>query len=216
MSKNEFVGGKEASSILGVHQRTLYQWETKQKIETIRTPGGKRLYNVQKFISENQEYVKTNGINNNIINNEKKNICYIRVSSVNQSNDLERQKEVMKKLFPKYEIIEDIGSGLNLNKRGIRRIIKMAIEGKINELVIAYRDRLTRFGYDLIENIIKEYSNGRITVLNKQKSLKPEEELVSDVMALMNVYVAKMNGLRRYKVNNSIKNKRKVSRNIKF
>jgi len=216
MSKNEFVGGKEASSILGVHQRTLYQWETKKKIETIRTPGGKRLYNVQKFISENQEYVKTNGISNNIINNEKKNICYVRVSSVNQSNDLERQKEVMKKLFPKYEIIEDIGSGLNLNKRGIRRIIKMAIEGKINELVIAYRDRLTRFGYDLIENIIKEYSNGRITVLNKQKALKPEEELVSDVMALMNVYVAKMNGLRRYKVNNSIKNKRKVSRNIKF
>jgi predicted site-specific integrase-resolvase len=216
MSKNEFVGGKEASSILGVHQRTLYQWETKKKIETMRTPGGKRLYNVQKFISENQEYVKTNGISNNITNNEKKNICYVRVSSANQSNDLERQKEVMKKLFPKYEIIEDIGSGLNLNKRGIRRIIKMAIEGKINELVIAYRDRLTRFGYDLIENIIKEYSNGRITVLNKKQTLKPEEELVSDVMALMNVYVAKMNGLRRYKVNNSIKNKRKVSRNIKF
>jgi predicted site-specific integrase-resolvase len=122
----------------------------------------------------------------------------------------------MKKLFPKYEIIEDIGSGLNLNKRGIRRIIKMSIKGKINELVIAYKDRLTRFGYDLIENIIKEYSNGRIIVLNKQKALKPEEELASDVMALMNVYVAKMNGLRRYKVNNSMKNKRKISRIIKF
>ena len=117
---------------------------------------------------------------------------------------MERQREVMKKLFPKYEIIEDIGSGLNLNKRGIRKIIKMSIEGKINELVIAYKDRLTRFGYDLIENIIKEYSNGRIIVLNKQKALKPEEELVSDVMALMNVYVAKMNGLRRYKVNNNM------------
>ena len=216
MSKNEFVGGKEASSILGVHQRTLYQWETKKKIETMRTPGGKRLYKVQKFISEHKEYVKTNGISNNITNNEKKNICYVRVSSANQSNDLEIQKEVMKKLFPKYEIIEDIGSGLNLNKRGIRRIIKMSIEGKINELVIAYKDRLTRFGYDLIENIIKEYSNGRIIVLNKQKALKPEEELASDVMALMNVYVAKMNGLRRYKVNNSMKNKRKISRNNKF
>ena len=204
MSKNEFVGGKEASSILGVHQRTLYQWETKKKIETMRTPGCKRLYNVQKFISENQEYVKTNGINNNITNTEKKNICYVRVSSINQVNDLERQREVMKKLFPKYEIIEDIGSGLNLNKRGIRRIIKMSIEVKINELVIAYKDRLTRFGYDLIENIIKEYSNGRIIVLNKQKALKPEEELESDVMALMNVYVAKMNRLRRYKVNNNM------------
>jgi predicted site-specific integrase-resolvase len=216
MSSKEFVGGKEASSILGVHQRTLYQWENKNKIDTIRTPGGKRLYNIQKFINENKEYIKINGISTNTTNNERKNICYIRVSSLNQKNDLERQREVMKKLYPKYEIIEDIGSGLNLNKRGIRRIIKLSIEGKINELVIAYKDRLTRFGFDLIENIIKEYSNGRITILNKLKVLKPEEELVSDVMALMNVYVAKMNGLRRYKTQNSLKKGRKISRNIKF
>ena len=216
MSNKEFVGGKEASNILGVHQRTLYQWEIKKKIETMRTPGGKRLYNINKFIANNNQYLKNNGLSNNTNNIEKRNICYIRVSSINQSNDLERQREVMKKLYPKYEIIEDIGSGLNLNKRGIKRIIKMAIEGKINELVIAYKDRLTRFGYDLIENIIIEYSNGRIIILNKQKELKPEEELVLDVMALMNVYVAKMNGLRRYKVNKSIKNRRKISRNIKF
>ena len=117
------------------------------------------------------------------------------MSSIGQSNDLERQREVMKKLYPKYEIIEDIGSGLNLNKRGIRRVIKMAIEGKINDLIVAYKDRLTRFGYELIENIIKDYSGGRIIVLNNPKALKPEVELVNDVMALMNVYVAKMNGL---------------------
>lgn len=112
----------------------------------------------------------------------------------------------MKKLFPKYEIIEDIGSGLNLNKRGIRKIINMAIQGKINNLVVAYKDRLTRFGFELIESLIKDYSNGNIIVLNKLKSLKPEEELVNDVMALMNVYVAKMNGLRRY---NKIKQSKK-------
>jgi len=111
----------------------------------------------------------------------------------------------MKKLYPKYEIIEDIGSGLNLNKRGIRRVIKMGIEGKINELIVAYKDRLTRFGYELIENIIKDYSGGRIIILNNPKALKPEVELVNDVMALMNVYVAKMNGLRRYKSTISIK-----------
>lgn len=216
MSDTEFLGGKEASRILGVHQRTLYIWESKNKIETIRTPGGKRLYNVQKFINENQEYIKNNGINNNVGNNDKKNICYIRVSSTNQSNDLERQRELMKRVYPNYEIIEDIGSGLNLNKRGIRRIIKMGIEGKINELIVAYKDRLTRFGYDLIENIIKEYSGGRIIILNKLKVLKPEEELVNDVMALMNVYVAKMNGLRRYNIKKSFKNGRKLSRNIKF
>lgn len=216
MSNIEYVGGKQASKILGVHQRTLYQWETKKIIDTIRTPGGKRLYNIQKFINENQEYIKKNGISNNIHEVKKQNICYIRVSSIGQSNDLERQREVMKKLYPKYEIIEDIGSGLNLNKRGIRRVIKMGIEGKINELIVAYKDRLTRFGYELIENIIKDYSGGRIIILNNPKALKPEVELVNDVMALMNVYVAKMNGLRRYKSTISIKNKRKISRNIKF
>lgn len=207
MDIKEYIGGKEASRILGVHQRTLYLWESKNKIETIRTPGGKRLYNVRKFINTNSEYLKINGDKtNNQLDAKKLNICYIRVSSINQSNDLERQRAVMKKLFPKYEIIEDIGSGLNLNKRGIRKIINMAIQGKINNLVVAYKDRLTRFGFELIESLIKDYSNGNIVVLNKLKSLKPEEELVNDVMALMNVYVAKMNGLRRY---NKIKQSKK-------
>ena len=110
MCDKEYLGGKQASEVLGVHQRTLYLWEKKRKIETIRTPGGKRLYNVQKFLNENQDYIKNNGLNNNI-NIEKKNICYIRVSSLNQSNDLERQRQLMIQKYPNYEIIEDIGSG---------------------------------------------------------------------------------------------------------
>lgn len=202
----EYVGGQEASRMLGVHQRTLYLWESKKKIETIRTPGGKRLYNIQKFINTNSEYMKANGKSTNILEiNNKQNICYIRVSSINQSNDLERQRLFMKKLYPKYEIVEDIGSGLNLNKRGIRKIINLAIQCKIHNLVVAYKDRLTRFGFELIESLVKDYSNGNIIILHKSKSLKPEEELVHDVMALMNVYVAKMNGLRRYKTSKKIK-----------
>jgi predicted site-specific integrase-resolvase len=106
--------------------------------------------------------------------------------------------------YPNYKIIEDIGSGLNLNKVGIKKIIKLAIAGKINELVIAYRDRLTRFGYELIEELITEYSNGKIIVLNESNKLEPEEELVKDIMAIMNVYVAKMNGLRKYKKHEKI------------
>ena len=69
----------------------------------------------------------------------------------------------------------------------------------MKELVVAYRDRLTRFGYELIEDIIKTYSNGRIIVLNEEDKLEPEEEIVKDIMAFMNVYVANMNGLRKYK-----------------
>ena len=83
-------------------------------------------------------------------------------------------------------------------------------------MIVAYKDRLTRFGYELIKNIIKEYSWGRIIILNNPTALKPKVELVNDVIALMNVYVAKMNSLRRYKTKINITYKRKVSRNIKF
>ena len=112
----------------------------------------------------------------------------------------------MVKLYPKHLIIEDIGSELNLNKRGIKKIINLAIEEKINELVVAYKDRLTRFGFELIEELIQKYSKVKIIILNEKELIEPEEELVKDVMAILNVYVAKMNGLRKYnKVNKSIK-----------
>ena len=104
----------------------------------------------------------------------------------------------MKKIYPTHILIEDIGSGLNLNKRGIKKIITLAIDGKINEVVVAYRDRLTRFGFELIEELIQKYSNGKIKILNEKELIEPEEELVKDVMSILNVYVAKMNGLRKY------------------
>ena len=193
---NHLVGGKEASEKLGVHQRTLYQWDKKRLIKVTRTPGGKRLYDVNKFLEENN--LKQNNEELLEYKDEKLNICYIRVSTNGQKDDLERQREVMKHNYKDYLIIEDIGSGLNLNKKGLRKIINLAIKGKINKLVIAHKDRLVRFGYELIEDLIKEYSNGEIIVLNAKEYKKPEDELVNDVLQIMNVYVAKMNGLRRY------------------
>ena len=94
MSNLEFVGGKEASKILGVHQRTLYQWDEKGEIETIRTKGNKRLYNVKKYLATK---VKSTNICDNLDNkNDKLNICYVKVSTQNQN----------------YIIIEDIRSSL--------------------------------------------------------------------------------------------------------
>jgi len=199
---NNYKLGKEASKIIGVHQRTLYTWEEKGLIETIRTPGNQRLYNVSKFINENN--CKQNNICENLDDLDKKeklNICYVRVSSISQKDDLERQKIQMQEIYPNHIIIEEIGSGLNLNKRGIKKIIKLAINGKIKELVVTYRDRLTRFGFELIEELITEYSKGKIIILNEKDKIEPEEELVKDIMAIMNVYTAKMNGLRKYRKN---------------
>lgn len=198
---DKYVSGKKATEILGVHWKTLYYWDEKGWIETIRTPGNKRLYNVEKYIRENKK------VNEIAIENldemdkleGKLNLSYARVSSVAQKDDLTRQKQLIKRKYPEHKLIIDIGSGINFNRPGLKKIIKLAIGGKINELVIAYKDRLTRFGYELIEELITEYSKGKIIIINKKDDMEPEEELVKDVLQIMNVYVAKMNGLRKYR-----------------
>lgn len=196
---NNYIGGKEACKILGVHMQTLYNWEKAGKIETIRnSERGKRFYNVEKYLNsvkpkeEEKKEIK--------IKEERINICYCRVSTLNQKEDLERQKAYMKNKYKKYELIEDIGSGINFNRRGLRKIIDLAISGKINRLVVAHKDRLTRFGFELIEDLIKTYSNGEIHIDDEEERKKDiKEELVEDVLQILNVYTAKMNGLRKYK-----------------
>ena len=74
----------------------------------------------------------------------------------------------MKDIYINYKIIEDIESGINFNRKGIRKIFDLAINNKINKVIVAYIDRLTRFGFELIEDIIKKYSNGIIEIINKK------------------------------------------------
>jgi predicted site-specific integrase-resolvase len=198
----EFVSGIVASKILGVHQRTLYLWDKKKIIETIRTPGGKRLYNVKKYLeSIDKNTSNVENVNNPIINSKlhnKNNYIYARVSSNGQKNDLERQIKVLLDLYPEYNLISDIGSGMNLNRKGLRKIIDEAIKGRINEVVIVHKDRLCRFGYELVEDIIHKYSNGKIIIIENNPKKEIKEELVDDVLQIMNIFVAKINGMRKY------------------
>ena len=99
--------------------------------------------------------------------------------------------------YPNYEIISDIGSGLNFKRKGLEKIIDMAIKGEIEEVVITYKDRLARFGYELIEMILNKYSKAKITIINQDKYQTADEELVKDIISIMNVYVAKINGMRK-------------------
>jgi putative resolvase len=183
-----YLTPKEACKILGVHQLSLKNWEASGKIECVKTPGGKRLYNVSKYLEK--QLPSTNKL--------KRNICYCRVSTRNQKDDLERQITFMKEKYPTHEIMSDIGSGLNMNRKKLREIIKLAINGEINEIVVAHRDRLARFGFDLIENLISEYSSGNIIIANK-KELSPEEEITQDMLSILTIFSARVNGLRKYK-----------------
>jgi len=185
---DNFIPRREVLKTLHIHENTLYNMYRRKEIETIKV-GSKLLYNLDK-------YLRDRGITNIKI---KRNICYCRVSSRKQKGDLDRQIEYMESKYPNYEIISDIGSGLNFKRKGLQKIMDYGIKGEINELVIAYKDRLCRFGYDMIETIIKKYSNGEIIIVNKSEEKTPTEEVVKDIVSIMNVYVAKINGLRKYK-----------------
>jgi predicted site-specific integrase-resolvase len=196
---DKFVSTKIALAMLGISHLTLIKMADNKKIEIMKTEGGHRKYNIDKYIRDNKITIKGEEKKAESPKIEKVNICYVRVSSIGQKDDLVRQRAFMKRKYPDYEIIEDIGSGINFNRKGLRRIISMAIAGKISKLIVAYKDRLTRFGYELIEDLIKEYSNGEIIIVNDQNDKKePKEELVEDVLQILNVYTAKMNGLRKY------------------
>ena len=87
---------------------------------------------------------------------------------------------------------------MNLNRKGLRKIIDEAIKGRINEVVIVHKDRLCRFGYELVEDIINKYSNGKIIIIENNPKKEIKEKLVDDVLQIMNIFVAKINGMRKY------------------
>ena len=202
MNEYEYKSKKEVLKILGISPTTLLTLAERNKIEFIKTLGGHRKYNVKKYLNDNK--IKTdmdvkNEKEEEKILKDKISICYVRVSTAAQKDDLVRQKEYMKEKYQNHLIIEDICSGINFNRKGFRKIIKLGIEGKIKELVVAYKDRLTRFGYSLIEDLIKEYSNSLIIIETNKEEKDKDSEIVEDVLNILNVYTAKINGMRKYK-----------------
>lgn len=197
---SQFLTRKEASEKLGIHYHTLYALAERKEIEVLQV-GKRQLYNVDK-------YLKEHGIKEASI---RRKICYCRVSSQKQKDDLKRQMEEMSQKFPTYEMISDIASGLNYEREGLKKIINYIVKGEVEILVVAYKDRLARFGYEMIEWMMKEYSKGEILILHKAEEETPTEEITKDILSIMNVYVAKINGLRKYKkqIKEEIKQKNK-------
>lgn len=194
--KDKYYTPKETSEKLGVHFQTLRNWEKEGKIECIRSPGGKRFYDLSGFLKKYDD-------NNNVLNESKteilkRNICYCRVSSNSQKIELENQIKYLKMKYPNYELLSDIGSGINFNRPNFKKILNYGIKNEINTLVIAYKDRLCRISYDLIENILKEYSNCTIIIENEEDK-SPEEELVDDMLQIITVFSSRLYGIRSYK-----------------
>ncbi|RKZ61746.1 MAG: IS607 family transposase [Candidatus Parabeggiatoa sp. nov. 2] len=113
-------------------------------------------------------------------------ICYCRVSSPKQRDDLARQVEFMRARYPEAEIVKNIVRYLNYKRKGLKSLLGRAMRGDKLEVVVAHKDRLARFGFELIEWVIQQNA-GKIVVL-KQTNLSPEQELTNDLLSILHVF----------------------------
>ena len=194
-----YVTPRKAQNFVGVASSTLKSWAQSGYINYITTPGGKRLYNIDKFVDSMS--TKTDQESS-----EKQKICYCRVSSIGQKDDLERQVQSMRLQFPHHQIITDIGSGINFKRKGLLQLLELCNKQLVSEVVIAYRDRLCRFAFELIQWQMSQ-NKVKLVVLN-QGLESPNSELADDLMSIVHVFNCRMQGKRKYKT--KTKNKEQV------
>ena len=176
-----YITSKNACEHFGIHANTLRKWADDGKISHIRSPSGQRLYDVS-------------SVGKKVDNRTK--ICYARVSSASQKEDLERQVLFLKQKYPDYEVVTDVGSGLNFKRKGFRRVLESVLSNSVSEIVVAHRDRLCRFGFELVQWICDK-SDTKLVVL-EQTSLSPTEELTKDLLSIIHVFSCRLYGLRKY------------------
>lgn len=190
MNNDKYLSPKTITRQYNITSGTLRNWSEQGKIRCIRPQGTKRLYH--------QDDIKKifDGTNFEKEPKERKRILYARVSSQHQKEDLDRQIEYIRQLYPEDELIKDIGSGLNWKRSGFETILERIYEGRVSEIVVSYKDRLCRFGYELFEWLCKK-SHVKIVVLNPvTKTENREQELSEDLLSIITVFVAKNNGVR--------------------
>jgi len=162
----------------GVSVATLRRWDKRGLLKPdIITAGGHRRYK-----NKNRTEVK------------RRIIAYARVSSYDQKADLEKQKDVLSAHNPDV-LLSDIGSGINFNKPGFKKLINLLLTGQIKRIIITYPDRLLRFGFSLIEKLCQHFWT-EMTILNLKKEQSFEETLAQDLITIITVFSSKLYGKR--------------------
>lgn len=186
---------KEACERLGVHPNTLRKWDRQEKIRVVRTVGGRRR------IPES-EVERLMGLKADV---SKKAIIYCRVSSRNQKRkgDLERQKRSLleyaeSKGYEVIVILEDVASGLNENRKSLNELFDIVEKKEIGTVIVAFKDRLTRFGFEYLERYFASHGV-RIEVVDGEGPEDVHQELVEDLIALVSSFAGKLYGSRSHK-----------------
>lgn len=193
----------ELAKLLNVSVKTLQRWDNEGILKAYRSPTERRYYTYAQYL----EYI---GVSSNKEESKGKVVIYTRVSNRRQKDDLINQVEFLKQYANAKGIIvdtiyEDIGSGLNYNRKKWNDLIEECRKNKISLILISHKDRFIRFGYSWFERFLKSCGT-EIIVVNNEK-LSPEQELFQDLISITHVFSCRIYGLRKYK--NKIKKEQK-------
>lgn len=195
MNNVTYITTGKAATLLGLSKSTIFNYIKSGTITGFkRSPTGRYLFNKQELLN------LINSTQN--VSETQKRIIYARVSSKKQKDDLDRQIKFLRTQRPDYQVITDIGSGINFNRKGLKTILEQSMLGNVKEVVVAYKDRLSRFAFDLIKQII-EFNQGTITVLYNEEFKSPEQELSDDLLSIIHVFSCRKMGKRKYTIQNS-------------
>ena len=181
----------EFGKLIGRTTQTLQRWDRLGILDAHRTPTNRRYYT-------HDQYLQVIGHSSK----ERMIIAYCRVSSSGQKNDLVNQKAALEQFCiangkPVALWMEDIGSGLNYERKNFVRLMEMVERGEVSEIVIAHSDRLVRFGYEWFHKFCRDHGC-HLTVINAA-SLSPEAEMTKDLLSIIHCFSSRLYGLRKYK-----------------
>jgi putative resolvase len=190
---NKFLSIKDAAKCLGVSPQTLRRWEKAKKIApSHRTRGGQRRYDITQL----------QPFDRNDTTSERPTVAYARVSSHDQKEDLQRQVHMLEIYCSSkgwiFSVTKDLGSGMNYNKRGLKQLLEQIMNGQIGRLVLTHKDRLLRFGAELIFSLCA-VKNVEVVIINQGDEPSFEEELAKDVLEIITVFSARLYGSKSHK-----------------
>ena len=170
--------------MLGVTPQTLRKWEeTGELLPERRSKTGTRYYDINKLAGINNEGQPT--------------VCYARVSSHDQKEDLNRQQALLEAYCAakgwRCQVIRDLGSGMNYRKQGLNQLLELIMSRKMKRLVLTHKDRLLRFGAELIFTLC-ELQGIEIVIIHQGEQPSFEEELAQDVLEIITVFSARLYG----------------------
>jgi putative resolvase len=176
----------QLSKLIGVQPQTLRIWENNGTLQATKTKNGHRRY----IYNEGQETKEK-------IKEQCGNVVYARVSSYKQSEDLQRQIKFLQSKFPDHTVIKDIGGGVNFQRKGLKTLLERAMSGTLKHVVVAHKDRLCRFGYELLEWLFNQY--GVVLEVIENNETDDYGDITNDVLSVVTHFTAKLYGSRKYK-----------------